>query len=114
MDRRRPYAALYPPADDYRATWRHGMDRSESRPGRSGRRCRCLFAGALASLAVKIPAPKDLVVALHLVSEAQELLKRAHEKFPEVLPDLLREIADKLEKNETHSDIQERAEPRAH
>ena len=38
MDRRRPYAPIYPPADDYRATWRHGMDRSESRPGRSGRR----------------------------------------------------------------------------
>ena len=114
MDRRRPYAALYPPADDYRATWRHGMDRSESRPGRSGRRSRRVFAGAPASLTVKLPATKDLAIALHLVSEAQELLKRAHEKFPEVLPDLLREIADKLEKNETPGDIEKRAEPSAH
>jgi len=112
MDRRRPYAALYPPADDYRATWRHGMDRSESRPGRSGRRSDRLPAGTPASLAVKIPATKDLAVALHLVSEAQELLKRANEKFPAVLPELLREIADKLEKNETACDIQERPEPR--
>ena len=63
---------------------------------------------------MKLPDTKDLAVALGLVSEAQELLKRAHDKFPAVLPELLREIADKLEKNETHSDIQERTEPRAH
>lgn len=62
---------------------------------------------------MKLPATKDLAIALHLVSEAQELLKRANEKFPAVLPELLREIADKLEKHETPCDIQERPEPGA-
>tara|TARA_Y100000310_G_scaffold325923_1_gene390150 strand:+ start:844 stop:1026 length:183 start_codon:yes stop_codon:yes gene_type:complete len=49
---------------------------------------------------VKLPDTKDLAVALHLVGEAQELLARANSKFPDVLPGLLRELADRLEKSE--------------
>ena len=53
---------------------------------------------------MKIPETKDLAVALHLVSEAQDLLTRANSKFPDVLPGLLREIADRLERREPGED----------
>jgi hypothetical protein len=46
---------------------------------------------------MKVPEARDLATALHLVGEAQELLRKANTKFPDVLPGLLREIADKLE-----------------
>ena len=49
---------------------------------------------------MKIPDTKDLAVALHLVGEAQDLLARANAKFPDVLPGLLREIADRLERGD--------------
>ena len=52
---------------------------------------------------MKFPDAKTLSIALHLLAEAQRLLDQAELKIPlQALPGLLRELADKLDKeNET-------------
>jgi len=65
---------------------------------------------------MKLPDAKVLSVAFHLVAEAQRLLEQAELQLPaNVVPQLLRELADKIEKqtyvkpetnSETHSHAQ--------
>jgi hypothetical protein len=48
---------------------------------------------------VKVPSAKSAAVALHLVAEAQKLLEQAELNFPtQMIPQLLRNLADRVEK----------------
>jgi hypothetical protein len=47
---------------------------------------------------VKLPSAKNAALALHLVAEAQKLLERVDLQLPaKMVPQLLRDLADKLE-----------------
>jgi len=53
---------------------------------------------------VKIPSAKNAAIALHLVAEAQKLLEKVETRFSlEVLPGLLRELADRIDKEHENS-----------
>jgi hypothetical protein len=47
---------------------------------------------------MKLPSAKNAAVALHLVAEAQKLLEKIDLELPtKMVPQLLRDLADKLE-----------------
>jgi len=47
---------------------------------------------------VKLPSAKNAALALHLVAEAQKLLEKVELQLPaKMVPQLLRDLADKLE-----------------
>ena len=47
---------------------------------------------------MKLPSAKNAALALHLVAEAQKLLERVDLQLPaKMVPQLLRDLADKLE-----------------
>jgi hypothetical protein len=48
---------------------------------------------------MKIPTARSAALALHLLAEAQKLLERAELQIPvQLVPQLLRELADRVEK----------------
>ena len=48
---------------------------------------------------MKIPTARTAALALHIVAEAQELLARADMEIPrQLVPQLLRQLADRVEK----------------
>jgi len=58
---------------------------------------------------MKLPSAKNAALALHLVAEAQKLLEKVELQLPaKMVPQLLRDLADKLEaEHGTDSDNQE-------
>jgi len=53
---------------------------------------------------VRIPSARSAALALHLVAEAQKLMEQAELKLPpNVVPQLLRELAARLEETERKS-----------
>ena len=58
---------------------------------------------------MRLPSAKNAALALHLVAEAQKLLERVDLKLPaKMVPQLLRDLADKLEAEiDASSDNQE-------
>jgi len=54
---------------------------------------------------MKIPTARSAALALHLLAEAQKLLERAELQIPvQLVPQLLRELADRVEKQSPTED----------